>query len=320
MLVESDDESDHNSTKLQGDDGIGGDGVIVTVPLPEVNMKFKEENEIFDFYKRYAYDMGFLVRKRNSKRDNDGVLRYVTYVCSRKGQKINNTSVSLKPHATIQSGCKARLTTCSDIRRIWQINTVHLDHNHKKSPSKSRLYRCNRELSAQVKRRLEINDIVGIPPHKSFNSTIVEAGSYENMTCIENDYQNYIEQVRRLRLSEVVTTTIQSCFSTMQAQCSGFYFSIDLDEESRLKNVFWADNRSRQACMEFGDIVTFDTTYLTNKYDMPFALFVGVNHHKQTNLLGCGLISNKDTDTFVWLFRTWLQCMNGQAPNGIITD
>ncbi|KAL2542773.1 Protein FAR1-RELATED SEQUENCE 5 [Abeliophyllum distichum] len=74
------------------------------------------------------------------------------------------------------------------------------------------------------------------------------------------------------------------------------------------------------AYKEFDDVVTFDTTYLTNKYDMPFAPFVGVNHHEQSTLLGCGLVSNEDTETFVWLFRTWLQCMDDQHPNGIITD
>ena len=90
----------------------------------------------------------------------------------------------------------------------------------------------------------------------------------------------------------------------MQVFCLDFYFSVDLDEDGRLKNVFWADNRCRQAFKEFGDVVTFDTTYLTNRYDMPFAPFVGVNHHGQSTLLGCGIISNKDTRTFVWLFRT----------------
>ncbi|CAA2994581.1 Hypothetical predicted protein [Olea europaea subsp. europaea] len=212
MLVESDDESDHDNTKLQGDDGTKGDGVIVTMPVPEVGMKFKDKNEIFNFYKRYTYNMGFLVRKRNLKRDDDGVLRYVIYVCSHEGKKISNTSFSLKLHATIQSGCKARLTTCSNICGIWGINTVHLDHNHKTSPSKSRLYRCNRELSAQVKRRLEVNDIAGILLHKSFNSIVIEAGGYENMICIEKDRRNYVEQVRLLRLGEGDASTIQSYF------------------------------------------------------------------------------------------------------------
>ncbi|XP_022871201.1 uncharacterized protein LOC111390397 [Olea europaea var. sylvestris] len=116
---------------------------------------------------------------------------------------------------------------------------------------RSLLYRYNRELSVNVKRRLEVNDMAGISWHKSYKSAVVEV---EGM---------------------------------------------DFDEESWLKNIFWTDNRNRQAYKEFEDVITFDTTYITNKYDMPFAAFVGVNHHGQSTLLGCGLVSNENTETFV---------------------
>ncbi|XP_022876838.1 protein FAR-RED IMPAIRED RESPONSE 1-like [Olea europaea var. sylvestris] len=259
--------------------------------VPKVGMTFNEEKELWDFYKGYAYYVGFPVRRRNSKKGDDGKMKYVTFTCSRE-----------------------------DYHGIWRINKVHLDHKHKTSPSKSRLYRFNWELSSHVKQKLEVNDMVGIPLHKSYNSVVVEAGGYENITCVEKDCRNYVEQVKRLRLGEGDAAAIQPYFSRMQAHCSGFYFSIDLEDESRLRNVFWADNRCREAYKEFGDVVTFDTTYLTNKYDMPFVPFVGVNHHGQSTLLGCGLLSNEDTNTFVWLFRTWLQCMYGKAPHRIITN
>ncbi|CAL9013829.1 unnamed protein product [Prunus brigantina] len=45
-----------------------------------------------------------------------------------------------------------------------------------------------------------------------------------------------------------------------------------------------------------------------------------VNHHGHSTLLGCGLISSEDTETFVWLFKVWLACMFGHAPYGIIID
>ena len=73
-----------------------------------------------------------------------------------------------------------------------------------------------------------------------------------------------------------------------------FFFSIDLDEYDRLKNVLWVDSRSRITYKYFEDVITFDTIYLTNKYDMSFAYFVGVNHHDQSILLGCRLISHED--------------------------
>ena len=71
-----------------------------------------------------------------------------------------------------------------------------------------------------------------------------------------------------------------------------------MDEDFHVQNIFWADARCRSAYEYFGDVVTFDTTYLTNKYDMPFAPFVGVNHHGQSILLGCGLLSSEDTKSF----------------------
>ncbi|XP_058220878.1 protein FAR1-RELATED SEQUENCE 5-like [Rhododendron vialii] len=70
----------------------------------------------------------------------------------------------------------------------------------------------------------------------------------------------------------------------------------------------------------FGDVVTFDTTYRTNKYDMPFAPFTGVNHHMQSIQFGCALLQDETEVTFEWLFRTWLEATGGHPPTSIITD
>ncbi|XP_052179894.1 protein FAR1-RELATED SEQUENCE 3-like [Diospyros lotus] len=61
-------------------------------------------------------------------------------------------------------------------------------------------------------------------------------------TALEEE-SDLVPMVRRLRLGEGDATAIQAYFSKMQAFCLGFYFSVDLDEDGRLKNVFWADNR-----------------------------------------------------------------------------
>jgi transposase-like protein len=106
----------------------------------------------------------------------------------------------------------------------------------------------------------------------------------------------------------------------MQELNDSFYFEMDLDDKCRLRNVFWADARSRAVYEDFGDVIIFDTTYLTNRYEMPFAPFMGVNHHGQSILFGAALISSENTETFVWLFKTWLKCMNGRSPKAIITD
>jgi len=90
--------------------------------------------------------------------------------------------------------------------------------------------------------------------------------------------------------------------------------------DGRLKNVFWVDANGIDDYKEFGDVISFDLTYITNKYKMPFAPFVGVNNHFQSSLLGCALLANETSETFTWLMKTWLRAMGGKPPNAIITD
>ncbi|XP_042950283.1 protein FAR-RED IMPAIRED RESPONSE 1-like [Carya illinoinensis] len=121
---------------------------------------------------------------------------------------------------------------------------------------------------------------------------------------LKKDCRNYIDKAKHLRLGAGGAGALQDYFARMQYKNPKFFALMDLDDDGRLKNVFWADPRSRAAYQDFGDVVTFDTTYLTNRYGIPFAPFVGINHHGQSILFGAGLISSEDTETFTWLFQT----------------
>jgi len=70
----------------------------------------------------------------------------------------------------------------------------------------------------------------------------------------------------------------------------------------------------------FGDVVSFDTTFQTNKFEMPFAPILGANHHKQTIIFGAALLFNETIESFVWLFETFLTAMSGKHPRTIFTD
>ncbi|KAL7244291.1 hypothetical protein ACSBR1_016516 [Camellia fascicularis] len=119
----------------------------------------------------------------------------------------------------------------------------------------------------------------GIRMNKNFTSLVFEARGHDKLSFLEKDCRNHMEKVRHLQLGEGDANAMYNYFVKMQFDNSDFIYVMDLNEEGRLQNVFWADARSRVAFKEFGDVVTFDTTYLVNKYDMPFAHFVGVNHH-----------------------------------------
>ncbi|XP_040990459.1 protein FAR-RED IMPAIRED RESPONSE 1-like [Juglans microcarpa x Juglans regia] len=166
---------------------------------------------------------------------------------------------------------------------------------------------------------------LGAETEKKFRETssdINKEAEAEGTNEISDDDERVEEPkpARQLRLGKGGGEALSDYFKRMRKMNDGFISVMDVDEELRVRNVFWADAHSRAAYEYFGDVITFDTTYLTNRYGMPFAPFVGVNHHGQSILLEAGLISNKDTSTFVWLFQAWLNCMNGQAPKVIIID
>ncbi|KAJ6300800.1 hypothetical protein OIU76_021572 [Salix suchowensis] len=143
---------------------------------------------------------------------------------------------------------------------------------------------------------------------------------YKNVAGLKNDPKNPFDKGRSLGLEAGETKILLDFFTKMQNINSNFFYAVDLGEDQCLKNLFWADAKSRHDYSNFSDVVSFDTTYVRNKYKMPLALFVGVNQHYQFMLLGCALISDESAATYSWLMQTWLRAMGGQTPKVIITD
>ncbi|XP_057760217.1 protein FAR-RED IMPAIRED RESPONSE 1-like [Arachis stenosperma] len=82
-------------------------------------------------------------------------------------------------------------------------------------------------------------------------------------------------------------------------------YVVNLDEECKFRSAVWVDARCKTAYEYYGDVVSFDSTYSTNRHRLPFASSVGVNHHNKSTLLGCALLGNEETPI-----------MNGFSPNG----
>ncbi len=49
----------------------------------------------------------------------------------------------------------------------------------------------------------------------------------------------------------------------------------------------------------FGDVLVFDTTYRTNKYNLICAPFVGINYHWQNVMFGCAFLLDETTESDV---------------------
>ena len=119
---------------------------------------------------------------------------------------------------------------------------------------------------------------------------------------------------------KVDAETLLEFFSMEKEKNPAFYFDYELGGANRLIKCFWTDPYARRSYNCFGDIIVFNTTYNTNKYDMIFAPITNVNYHGQTIIFGCAFLSDEKTESFVWLFNKFLDAMPKGAPQVIITD
>jgi hypothetical protein len=99
----------------------------------------------------------------------------------------------------------------------------------------------------------------------------------------------------------------------------GMEIRFSVDDEGKIKSMLWCTGKNRADYAKFGDVVTFDTTYRTNLYSLPFGLFVGVNNHFQSIIFGGVLLTTEKTEDFEWAFSNFSEIMGGKEPETILT-
>ncbi|XP_074291360.1 protein FAR-RED IMPAIRED RESPONSE 1-like [Silene latifolia] len=109
-------------------------------------------------------------------------------------------------------------------------------------------------------------------------------------------------------------------FKELLVNRPGFFFDYDVDSDGSLSKAIWANGIARRNYSVFGDAVSFDPTYSTNKYDIAFTPFTGVDHHKRSVTFCGALVAHEDADSFKWVFTHFLAAMGGKEPKYIITD
>ncbi|KAF5459620.1 hypothetical protein F2P56_019556 [Juglans regia] len=164
-------------------------------------MKFNSFEEVMSYYKQYAKKCWFGVMTRRTEKREDGNVRYATLGCARGGKACNKTLNVARPLPTVKAECKAKINALK-VDGKFSLTTVHNIHNHGLSPTKSRFFQCNREVSDSVKRIIDTKNLAGIRMNKSFGSLVVGVGGFENLPFLEKDYRNYIDKARHLRLGQ----------------------------------------------------------------------------------------------------------------------
>ncbi|CAJ2638651.1 protein FAR-RED ELONGATED HYPOCOTYL 3 isoform X3 [Trifolium pratense] len=280
---------------------------------PLFGMEFESHGEAYSFYQEYARSMGFNTAIQNSRRSKTSrEFIDAKFACSRYGTKREYDKSFNRPRARqhkqesenstgrrscSKTDCKASMHVKRRPDGKWVIHSFVKEHNHELLPAQAVSEQTRKMYAVMARQFAEYKTVVGVKNEK-----------------------NQFDKGRNLGLEFVEAKLMLDFFIQMQSMNSNFFYAVDLGEDQRLKNLLWIDAKSRHDYINFCDVVSFDTTYVRNKYKMPLVLFVGVNQHYQFILLGCALISDESAATFSWLLRTWLKGVGGQVPKVIITD
>lgn len=292
--------------------------------FPIVGMVFYSEEEAYNFYNSYARKRGFSVRKGHLSRRKDGSVQCRHYMCSNEGKRQQHpTHITKKPRPLERTSCLARIEFTVNRENIWVVKRFVDDHNHSlASPDKTYLLRSHRKRIPKERPVFAESDFYyGVRPDPvTEHEATAKAGTGTGTGTAVVIGTNCLSTKRVRDLEKGDTQLILDILRRKQMEEPNFFYAVQLDERERLTNCFWADARSMVDYTYFSDAVCFETSYHSSMYDLPVALFIGINNHKQIIVFGGALLLDETVESFLWLFKTFLAAMSGKQPETIFTD
>ena len=243
---------------------------------PYEGMEFESEEAAKAFYNSYARRVGFSTRVSMSRRSRrDGAIIQRSFVCAKEGFRVDKEKPGRdgrvkRPRAETRVGCKAMLVVKIQDSSRWVVSGFVKEHNHELvPPDKVHCLRSHRHVSGAAKSLIDTLQGAGIGPSGIMSALIKEYGGISNVGFTERDCRNYMRSSRQRTLGGD-TQLLLDYLRNMQAENPAFVYAVQGDEDQCMSNIFWADPKARMNYTYFGDTVTFDTTYRSNRYRLPF--------------------------------------------------
>ncbi|XP_074377909.1 protein FAR1-RELATED SEQUENCE 5-like [Apium graveolens] len=113
-----------------------------------------------------------------------------------------------------------------------------------------------------------------------------------------------------LRSSREMTTSLRNiCYNGAKDKSKSFYYAYDVDSDGRLTKLFWADSIGRRNFELYGDAISFDAIFDTNRYSLIFAPFTGVDKHDRCVTFASCLLSHESVADYSWAFGHLVKAM-----------
>ncbi|KAL3837709.1 hypothetical protein ACJIZ3_022300 [Penstemon smallii] len=277
-------------------------------------LEFDSDEQAYSFYNRYAELAGFSVRKDWVNRSKvHGRVMSRKFTCSRQGhRKRDKRDVNVKKHRKeTRTGCLAHMV-------------VTPDHNH----DDVNLSKAQKLLESPLSGQGESAEVSETDSMK--NSEVQSKLSFQLLGirfCSPEDFDDlqisddiYLSSGRARDMKEGDASCLLYYFQRQHFENPSFFYSVQLDIDDKVSNIFWADDNMIVEYGHFGDVVCLDTSSTRETDSRPFVQFIGLNHHRQVVIFGAAFLYDDNVNSFKWLFRTFIEVMSGKKPKFILSD
>ncbi|XP_074292026.1 protein FAR1-RELATED SEQUENCE 5-like [Silene latifolia] len=248
---------------------------------PYIGQLFGTLEEAISFYDVYVEACGFEPRKSSKKRSVSGDVKYKFVVCNREDFR------DRKRKATVLDSGKEQATP-----RRFDIRNTKLTR-----------IGCTAMIEFRYNGDGYVVFRVNQGPTRAFRNVKEYVDGYENVGAQLVNFKNFGRDIKCF-IGDRDAQLFVNYFEDKRDTTEGFYFAYE----------------SRRNYALFGDYITYDPTYSTNKYCMLFTPFIGVDHHKRSVTFASALLFHEDEDSFTWVFQKFFYAMGQREPHCIITD
>ncbi|XP_071704523.1 protein FAR1-RELATED SEQUENCE 2-like [Rutidosis leptorrhynchoides] len=252
--------------------------------LPVIGHNYGTLDQCEEMYRLYTYHACFDIRKAGQKTAKSGLVKQKYYLCNKAGTP----------------------------KEVY-FNTLQ--------ETKKPIRKSNMECTG-CRAKVRFDRVYG-------TDTFVLADFEEqhNHELLSIEYRHLSKKERQMRnwkrdLNVFINATdSQMLVNKMEERkkyVPGFSFEYKL-EKSQLHSIFWADEVAKCNYKEFSDVISFDATYRTNRYNLKFVPFTGIDNHRRCVTVAAAMIRDETAENYKWLLNCFMKTF-GKEPNMIVTD
>ncbi|GJX34015.1 FAR1-related sequence 5-like protein [Tanacetum coccineum] len=297
------------------------------IPIPVEGTYYDTIDEALDMYTKYAEMAGFEVKKGGQRLTKSGAVQHKYLMCNKEGVPKGINIDTLDPEYNKQkrnttthvTGCKARIRLVLDIVSAkYKLVEFKPKHNHMLIPKEYKHFTKKQRKMNQSEKMFVVKAATNkIGATRAHNLYCSMKGGYEYVHGTTDDFKNHQRDVNQF-IGESDAQMLINKMENRKKYVPNFTFQYKV-ENSELVAMFWADEVAKCNYKEFGDIVSFDATFNSNKYNMKFVPFIGIDNHGKCVTLGSGMLLHEDTQSYTWLLTAFMTAFL-KEPTMIVTD